>query len=79
MAIPAVTRVYTPGSCCNLRNRMRHPPRWEMRLDSPTLHAEQSRIPNQTCKDVNSAKNLIEPGEDSSPEPPVRNAAQSKL
>ena len=28
---------------------------------------------------LNSANNLIEPGEDSSPEPPVRNAAQSKL
>ena len=45
MAIPAVTREYTPGSCRNWRNRMRHPPRWEMRLDSPALHAEQSRIP----------------------------------
>ena len=35
MAIPAVTRVYIPGSCRNSRNRMRHPPRWEMRRDSP--------------------------------------------
>ena len=51
MAIPAVTREYTPGFCRNLRNRMRHPPRWEMRLDSPSLHAEQSRIPNQTHMD----------------------------
>ena len=30
---------------------MRHPPRWEMRIDSTALHAEQSRIPNQTCKE----------------------------
>ena len=50
MAIPAVTREYTPGSCRNSRNRMRHPLRWEMRLDSPALHAEQSRTPNQTRK-----------------------------
>ena len=51
MAIPALIREYTPGSCCNSRNRMTHPPRWEMRLDSPALHAEQSRIPNQTRKE----------------------------
>ena len=51
MAIPAVTRENTPGSCRYLRNRMRHPPRWEMRLDSPAFHAEQSRIPNQTRKE----------------------------
>ena len=51
MAIRAVTRVYTPGSCCNSRKRMRHLPRWEMRLDSPAWHAEQSRIPNQTRKE----------------------------
>ena len=51
MAIPAVTREYTPGSWRNSRNSMRHSPRWEMRLDSPALHAEQSHIPNQTCKE----------------------------
>ena len=51
MSIPTVTREYIPGSCRNPRNRMRHPPRWEMRLDSPALHAEQSRIPNQTGKE----------------------------
>ena len=51
MAIPAVTREYTPGSRRNSRNRMRHPPRREMRLDSPALHAEQSRIPNQAPKE----------------------------
>ena len=51
MAIPAVTREYTPGSCRNSRNRMRHPPHREMRLDSPALHAEQSRISNQTRKE----------------------------
>ena len=51
MAILAVTREYTPGSGRNSRNRMRHPPRWEMRLDSPALHAEQSRVPNETRKE----------------------------
>ena len=51
MAIPAVSREYIPGSCRNSRNRMRHPPRWEMRLDSPAFHEEQSRIPNQTRKE----------------------------
>ena len=52
MAIPTVTREYSPGSCRNSRNRMRHPPRWEMRLDSPALHGEQSRFPNQTRKEL---------------------------
>ena len=51
MAIPTVTREYTPGSCRNSRNPMRHPPRWEMRLDSPAVLSEQSRIPNQTRKE----------------------------
>ena len=51
MAIPAVTGKYTPGSCRNSRNPMRYPPRWEMRLDSTTLHADQSRIPNQARKE----------------------------
>ena len=51
MAIPAVTREYTPGSYLNSRNRMRQPHRSEMRLDSRALHAEQSRFPNQTCKE----------------------------
>ena len=51
MAIPAVTRQYTAGYCRNSRNRIRHPPRWEMRLDFPALHAEESGIPNQTRKE----------------------------
>ena len=51
MAIPAVTREYTPGFYGNSRNRMRHPPRWEMRLEYPALHAEQSRITNQERKE----------------------------
>ena len=52
MAIPAVTREYNPGSSLNSRNRMRHPPRCKMRLDSPELHAEESRFPNQTRKEA---------------------------
>ena len=40
MAIPSVTREYTPGFCLNSRNPMRHPPRREMRLD--LLHCVQS-------------------------------------
>ena len=51
MAIPAVTREYTPGSWCNSRNPMRHPTRRELRPESPTLSAEQYRVPNQTRKD----------------------------
>ena len=50
MAIPTLTREYTLGSCCNSRN-CETSPRWEMRLDSPALHAEQSCIPNQTRKE----------------------------
>ena len=51
MAIPAVTREYTPGSGRNSRNPMRHPPRREMSPRSPALGAEQFRVPNQTCKE----------------------------
>ena len=50
MAIPAVTREYTPGSCRNSRNRKRHPPPWEMRLDSPALHAEMLHGPRKLNK-----------------------------
>ena len=50
MAIPAVTREYTPGSCRNSRNQMRHPARQQMRCNSPALRAEKSHIPNQTRK-----------------------------
>ena len=51
MAIPAVTREYTPGSCRNSRTSMRHPTRREMRPKSPALGAEQFRFPNQTHKE----------------------------
>ena len=51
IAIPVVTREYTPGSCRNLRNPMRHPPWWEMRPESPTLGAEKFHVSNQTRKD----------------------------
>ena len=51
MASPAVTQEYTPGSFGNSRNPMTHTRRWEMRLDFPTLGAEQSRVPNQTGKE----------------------------
>ena len=53
MAIPAVTREYTPGSCRNLRNPVRHPPLQEMRLSSAPLGTEQFRVPNQTRKSLN--------------------------
>ena len=45
MAIPAVTREYTPGYRRNSRNTMTHTPRQEMRLDFPAFRAEQYRIP----------------------------------
>ena len=51
MCIPVVTREYTPGPCRNSRKPMRLPPRHEMRPNSPALHAEQLRFPNQTHKD----------------------------
>ena len=51
MAIPAVTQEYTPGTCRNSRNPMRHPPRGEMTPESPALGAEQFHVPNQTRKD----------------------------
>ena len=51
MAISAVTQEYTPGSCRNSRNPLRHPTQREMRLESPALGAEQFRVPNQTHKE----------------------------
>ena len=41
----------TPRACRNSRKSMRLPPRHEMRPDSPALHAEQLRFPNQTHKE----------------------------
>ena len=52
MAIPAVTREYTPGSCRKLRKPMRLAPLREMRPNSPALGAEQSRVPNLTSKET---------------------------
>ena len=51
MAIPTATREYTPGSCRNSKNPMRHLPRREMRPESPALGVEQFRVPNQTRKE----------------------------
>ena len=51
MAIRAVTREYTPGSCHNSRNPMTHTPRREMRIAFPALGVQQSRVPNQTGKE----------------------------
>ena len=51
MAIPAITREYTPGACRNARKLMRLPPRWKMRPNSPALHAVEFRVPNQTRKE----------------------------
>ena len=68
MAIPAVTRKYTPGSCRNSRNHMRHPPRWEMRLDS--LHCMQSN-PVFPIKHVRSPDFL-----DGTPERPRNNVTK---
>ena len=39
MATPAITREYTPGSCHNSGNPMRHHPCQEMRLDSPCMQS----------------------------------------
>ena len=55
MAITAVTRDYTPGSCWNSRNPMRHPPRREMRPQCPALGAETFRGSNQTRKEAQCA------------------------
>ena len=51
MAISALTREYTAGSCRNSKNFMRHPPWREMRPESPALGAEKVRVPNQTPKE----------------------------
>ena len=52
MAIPAVTREYTPGACRNSRNLMRLPPCRKMRPDSPVFHAEEFRVPKQIRKEA---------------------------
>ena len=69
MAIPAVTREYTPGSCRNSRNPMRHPPRREMRPESHALGAEQFPVPKQThmepqCDLWNTIESLRPPSQD---------------
>ena len=51
MAIPAVTREYTPGACCNSRKLMRLPPSRKMRPDSPAFCSEECRVPNQRWKE----------------------------
>ena len=50
LSTPAVTREYTPGSCHNSRNPMRHPSYREMRPKSPVLRSQQFRVPHQTRK-----------------------------
>ena len=44
------SRIY-PGSHCNSRNPCRHPPRQELRPESPALGVEQFRLPSQTGKE----------------------------
>ena len=51
MGISVVTRKYTPRACLKSRKPMTLPTRHEMRPDSPALHAEQLRFPNQTHKE----------------------------
>ena len=51
MVIPVVSREYNPGACRNSRKPMRLPPPHKMRPDSPALHVEQLRFPNQTHKE----------------------------
>ena len=51
MAMPAITRKYTPGSCCNRRKAMKLPPCRETRPDSRALCAEQFRVPNKKRKE----------------------------
>ena len=52
MAIPAITREYTPGACRNSRKLMRLPPRSKMRPDSTAFLAEEFHVPNQRHKDL---------------------------
>ena len=56
MAIPAVTREYTPGSCRNSRKPMRCPPHCEMRPDSPALGAEKFPVSNETHRSLDVAE-----------------------
>ena len=51
MAIPTVTREYTPGACRNSRKLMRLPPHRKMRPDSPPFRAEEYHVPNQRRKE----------------------------
>ena len=52
MAMPAETREYTPGSSSNSKETMRLPPRHEMRLDCPALHAEQFHVPIKPIRNL---------------------------
>ena len=66
MAIPTVTDEYTPGSCLNSRNPMRHPPRQEMRPEFPALGAEQCLVPKKTGRRLD----LLDGTTESPPEDP---------
>ena len=71
MAIPAVTREYSPGSRRNARKTMRLPPQRETRPDSPALHAEQFRVP---IKHIRSLYLL-----DGTPESPQEHPHKSRM
>ena len=51
MAIPAVTREYTPGACRNSRKLMSLPPCRKIRTDSPAFRAEVFHVPNPRRKE----------------------------
>ena len=51
MAMPGLTREYTPGACWNSRKLMRLHTHHKMRPDSPELHAEEFHVPNKTRKE----------------------------
>ena len=51
MALPALTREYTPGSRCNSREIMRLPPQQETRPDSLVLRAQQFHVHNKARKE----------------------------
>ena len=52
MAIPALTREYTPGSRRNSRNPMTHTNRRETSLDFPAFGAEQYSVLAPTGKET---------------------------
>ena len=74
MAIPAVTREYTPAAWRNWRKLMRLPPPRKMRPDSPAFHAEEFRVPKRDVRNLD-----FPDGTEENPQEPCNNKRRTLM